>query len=662
MMRFLFYTLALWINFQAQGQEKSDSVKLVITNVGETINTPYDEYAPVISADGLMMIFTSRRPVFKEDITKKMQGMENVYVSYYNDMTWKWSGAKMMSETLNQLGRNNSAIALSNDGQRMLLYRGDPDGNIYESVLNGEEWSEPVKLPDPINSNKHESTASISPDGRTIYFVSNRKGGQGELDIWLCHQDSKGNWGKAENLGSSVNTSQDEEGVFIHPDGKTLYFSSKGHNTIGGFDIFKSVFENVNWSKPLSLGNLINTTEDDLFFTLTADGKTGYYSTSHEGNNSVKTVKTLSLVELIQKAQVQMEQQVQQIQQAKLLLPDQSEQEVRKVIQDSQIQLAKLAEQVQQVIKAAQAQLILKEILVRNTGTSGSKSDAGSADSIGSKGHIIETESGVFAKTNSHKGDKGNRGSDQTGSAGDKGNSGSLSSMASTVIRASIGMKDIYELYFKNTKNESRLTLFKGHVIDFETQKPIEADIEITDNDKNEVIANIKSNSVTGKYLISLPAGKNYGIAIKSQGYLFHSENFNIADSAAYIEINKNIIVQKFDVGNRITLKNVFYDYGTSTLKPESISELNQLVKLMNSNSDIKIEIASYTDSEGTEKYNLTLSQARSQAVLDFLFSAGISKEQVVAKGYGEANPIASNDTEEGRKLNRRTEIKILNK
>ncbi len=505
-----------WIYSQddIEGNDKnrgaSASKSPSITNAGETVNTPFDEYAPVLSADGLMMIFTSRRPVLKEDIASKIQGNENVYVSYYDDYTWKWSAAKMLGETINQPGKNNSAIALSNDGQRMLLYRGDPDGNIYESDLKGEEWLEPVELPKPINSKKHESSASISPDGRTIYFVSNRKGGQGGLDIWLCRQDTKGAWGEAENLGDSINTAQDEEGVFIHPDGKTLYFSSKGHNSIGGYDIFKSVFENNKWSTPVIVADSINTPGDDLFFSLTADGKTGYYSSVRGGG---------------------------------------------------------------------------------------------------------------------------------------------------------LGGKDIYEINFKNLrnkKNESRLTLFKGVVIDNDSFEPIGADIEISDNDKNEVIARIKSNSSTGKFLVSLPAGKNYGINIKKEGHLFYSENFNIPLSAAYKEIDKHIPLQKINIGNKIALKNIFYDYGKATLRPESISELNQLVKLLNVNPEIVIEISSFTDSKSSDEFNLKLSLARSQAVVDFLFASGISRDQVVAKGYGKANPIASNETEEGRQLNRRTEMKVL--
>lgn len=619
------------MNLQAKSQENGDSVKITVTNVGDVINTAYDEFAPIISADGYMMIFTSSRPIGKKAIAKKLlAGNENIYVSYYDDYTWKWSEPKLLGESINQPEKNNSAISLSNDGQRLLLFRGDPDGNIYETVLKGDEWSEPVKLPEPINSKMHESSASISPDGRTIYFVSNRKGGQGKLDIWMCHQDNMGTWGKAENLGSEINTPENEEGVFIHPDGKTLYFSSKGHNSIGGFDVFKTVLEDGKWGTPVSLGNLINTPEDDLFFSITADGKTGYYSTGYSAKIDSTQLKrnaetTDSLIKAIKEAQILLGQQVQRVHHAQLVLSNLQEVQANQVINETQVELVEQAKQVQQVIEEAQALLVLKQVLVKNTGenaTTGTSSDTISADLI----------------------------------------SGAQSSdpLTANMGRVGFGGKDIYEISFKNKKDGSGLTLFKGLVIDFETHTPIGADIEISDNDKNEIIANIQSNSVTGKYLVSLPAGKNYGIAVKKKGYLFFSENFNIPDSAAYKEINKNIDLQKFTVGNTIVLKNVFFDSDKATLKPESVSEINQLVQLMNLNIDIKIEIGNYTDNVGKKESNKALSQARAQSVADFLFSSGISKDQVIAKGYGALKPIAPNDTEEGRKLNRRTEIKIL--
>jgi flagellar motor protein MotB len=395
----------------------------------------------------------------------------------------------------------------------MLLYRDDISGNgdIYESQLQGTQWTEPVRLPEPVNSEQHESSASISPDGRTIYFVSDRDGGQGGRDIWYCTQDAAGKWGDAKNIGDPINTRDDEEGVFIHPDGKTIYFSSKGRFTYGGYDIFKSELQNGVWSEPENMGEPINTTGDDFFFVIDAKGTTGYYTSSMKGG---------------------------------------------------------------------------------------------------------------------------------------------------------FGDKDIYKITFSPIKKKKgpKLILLKGIISDELNGKPLEASIEIIDNEKNVVLFKLTSNSATGKYLVSLPSGKNYGISVNGKGYLFHSENFNVLDTASYIEINKDIQLKKLEVGNKIVLNNIFYDFDKATLRPESIHELERLLALMKDNPTLKIELASHTDSKGTDEYNLKLSQARAQSVVDYLISKNISKDRLVAKGYGESVPIATNDTDEGRQLNRRTDFKILSK
>jgi outer membrane protein OmpA-like peptidoglycan-associated protein len=180
------------------------------------------------------------------------------------------------------------------------------------------------------------------------------------------------------------------------------------------------------------------------------------------------------------------------------------------------------------------------------------------------------------------------------------------------------------------------------------------------DIDKNQSIYSFNSNSFSGKYLTSLPAGKNYGIAVKKEGYLFHSENFNVADSSAFQEIIKDIALKKIEVGSTIVLKNIFYDFDKATLRPESTNELERLLRLLNEMPNLKIEIASHTDSKGANNYNFKLSNNRAKSVVDYLISKGISSERLVYKGYGEEKPISTNDTDEGRQLNRRTEFKIL--
>ncbi|MDD4157610.1 MAG: OmpA family protein, partial [Candidatus Cloacimonetes bacterium] len=438
--------------------------KTKIFNLGKELNSSFDDYAPIISADGSIMYFTSRRPTTEKEIIENTTSKENIYFSTFNTEDQKWTEPMLLPNPVNNSDRFNSAISLSSDGKRMFIYRDNKFGNgdIYESFLNGQSWSEPVMLPEPINSKFLETSASISPDGNTIYFVSNRKGGQGGLDIWYCSKDDEGNWRKAINMGPEINSSDNEEGVFIHPDGKTIYFSSKGHQGYGGYDIFYSKYVNNKWTKPENLGVNINTPGDDVYFVMEANGKVGYYS------------------------------------------------------------------------------------------------------SIKNEGH---------------------------------------------------GKKDIYRIDFASNKNginnQSQLTTFKGVVLDKENNQPLEAEIKITDLETNKIIAKLKSNSVSGEFLVSLSLDKNYGIYVNEENYLFYSDNFNISDTASYNEITKTIYLPKLKEDYKIILNNIFFENNKTDLSKNSITELDHLYDLLIKNPALKIEISAHSDSKGSDEFNKKLSQQR---------------------------------------------------
>lgn len=257
-----------------------DSIKVKINKLGTNINSPYDEYAPNISADGLALFFTSKKPFTEKEKSKNKASKEKIYVSKRNSPNEEWGPAIPLSDSINIPTKNVSNIAISNDGQRLLIYFDDKgNGEIYESVLKGTEWSAPKSLGAPINTVYHESSASFSPDGKTIYFVSNRKGGKGGRDIWVSTRMDDGKWTEPKNL-SELNTNEDEEAVYIHPDGNTIYFSSKGYGGLGGYDIFVSKFENGKWSKPENMGTPLNTPGDDYFLVVNADGTIGYFASS----------------------------------------------------------------------------------------------------------------------------------------------------------------------------------------------------------------------------------------------------------------------------------------------------------------------------------------------------------------------------------------------
>jgi outer membrane protein OmpA-like peptidoglycan-associated protein/tetratricopeptide (TPR) repeat protein len=521
-------------------------VKVEIENMGTEINSKYVDYSPVISADEDMLMFTSRRQTTTGGTYDEYneEYREDIYRSYKKSD--KWETASNIGPPINT-SENDATINLSPDGQKLLIFIDSKgEGNIWESKLNGEEWTKPEKLPAPINTKFHETSAAYSYDGNTLYFVSYRDGGMGGSDIYYVTKEKNGTWSQqAKNIGAPINTPYDEESIYMMPDGRTMYFSSKGHKTMGGFDIFKSFLDSTGkWSEPENIGYPINTADDDETYVMAASGKHAYYTSVKKDGFGTRDIYVINYIDAI-----------------------------------------------------------------KNT-----------------------------VATNQ----------------ADKNNVAELMKIA----------KDSSLVIAKNVDSKtSNLTIIKGVIADAITNKPIGATITLTDNTKGgEEIANFQSNSKTGKYLVALPSGKNYGIDVKADGYLFHSENFEIPAAGGYVEMSKAIPMKDYSVGNIIIMKNVFYDSDKSTLRKESTTELNLLVKLLTEMPNMTIEISSHTDNKGGEKYNVELSEKRSESVVAFLISKGIEAKRLSSKGYGFSMPIGSNESELGRQLNRRTEFKILSK
>ncbi len=514
--------------------------RVFVDNLGPTVNTSWPEYGPSITADEETVIFTARRD--NSTGNKRDEGdngyFEDVYVSYKKN--GKWQQSVQLSKNVNTES-HDAAAGLSPDGSKLYIYRhsGKDGGDLYESTLFGAEWEPPVHMNKNINTKYHESSVSITFDGKRIYFVSDKESGLGDRDIYYSDMDVKGEWGPAKNIGPVINTKYGEEAVFMHPDGVTLYFSSKGHNTMGGYDIFKSTVKNGVWSTPVNLGYPINGPDDDVFFVVSGSGSRAYFASSKTGGFGEKDIYKITF-----------------------LGPEKSP-----------------------LLNSSDQLIGMRANPVSN----------------------LKTENAVEVKM-------------------------------------------------------AKVTILKGVVTDAKTTLPLEASIELVDNDKNIVLAIFKSNSASGKYLVTLPSGKNYGIAVKRDGYLFHSENFNIPEGADFQEYNKDVALKKIEIGSVIILKNIFFDFDKATIRPESANELERLIKLLTDNPTIKIELGSHTDSKGSDDYNMKLSDNRSKSVVDYLIGKGIPTARLVAKGYGETKPIDTNDTDEGRQNNRRTEFKILEK
>jgi len=506
-------------------------IRVFVDDLGETVNSAYPDYRPLVVPEEMMIMFTSSR----ENTTggkrdRDSYYFEDIYVTYYEDGKWT-----LPDNAYDLNSSNHDATAgISSDGSILYIYKSSGGNHLYHSFLENNVYSLAEKMPNNINDGLKQSSASLTFDKTTLYFTSIREDGYGGQDIYISKRDSKDRWQNPMNIGATINTPYDEEGVYITPDGKSLYFSSKGHNSMGGFDIFKSEFIDGKWSNPVNLGYPINTPDDDVFFTMAASGQRGYYSSKKKDGFGGQDLYIITFL--------------------------------------------------------------------------------GAA-----KPMVLNTENLQFAYLEK-----------------------------SAMPRPA-------------PKIEQN-TILSGVILDADNLTPLQATIDIIDNSKNELMASFESNSTSGAYLISLKPGINYGISVSKKEYLFHSENFNIPENAVAKKIQKDILLKRIEVGTKIVLNNIFFDFNKATLRPESVAELDRLNKLMTDMPSLRIEISGHTDNIGSASYNQKLSESRAKAVVDYLAKKGIKRSRMEFKGYGFKQPIASNKTKEGRQQNRRTEFKILGK
>lgn len=278
-----------------------DSVAVEIVSIGSPINTAFSEYVPVITPDESMMIYTysgerSKGGLLDPSGKPDADGVyyEDIMVSY--KMRGDWLEPESIGENINTNG-HDASIALSVDGQSLFIYKQTKKdhGDIYVSKLIAEEWTKPEKLKGEVNSDESwEGSATLTANGQTLYFSSDREGGFGGRDLYSATLQPDGSWGEIQNLGSTINTRYDDDAPFIHPDGKTMYYSSKGHNSMGGYDIFYTYLADEGWDSPENVGYPVNTIDDDRFYVLSADAKTGYYSTAGRSDNGMHDIYTVA--------------------------------------------------------------------------------------------------------------------------------------------------------------------------------------------------------------------------------------------------------------------------------------------------------------------------------------------------------------------------------
>jgi len=270
----------------------NNPIRCFIDNLGEGVNTKAPEYSPVFNFNDSVLYFTSRRENTtggKKNPYSRMY-FEDVYVSNFRNGNWQV--AEQMESPINTK-HNDAVVDISPEGRELCIYRGHKgEGDLFNSQFKKDRWRKPGKMKKIDKGNYRESSVSVTRDSMTLYFVSDRKGGQGRQDIWMSQKTIDGRkWQKPQNLGYVVNSKYDEETVEISSDGKDLFFSSKGHSSMGGYDIFKTHHnDDGTWTEPVNIGYPINTTGDDVFFMLTNNEKFGYYSTHREDSYGDKDI------------------------------------------------------------------------------------------------------------------------------------------------------------------------------------------------------------------------------------------------------------------------------------------------------------------------------------------------------------------------------------
>jgi outer membrane protein OmpA-like peptidoglycan-associated protein len=644
----------------------AEPLKMEIRNLGPNINTKYSEYAPVISADESVLIFTSRRPKNEND-PKADDGdyYEDIYISYKKD-NGDWEVPKLISPNINTPG-HEASIGLSVDGQVLFLYKSEgTGGNIYSSRLNGTEWTDPVKLSDNINSKDWEPSASISSDGNLLYFTSDRKGGYGGRDIYMCKKLPNGEWGLPINLGPTINTPFDEDAPFIHPDGRTLFFSSNGHTTMGGFDVFFSAQDEAGkWQTPVNLGYPVNTTQDDIFYVLSADGKKAYYSSTQENGFGKKDIYVAIFEEQIGTGLALIKGKIidthGDIPDAQIFVTDLESGEVVGIYRPN--------------ARTGNFLFILPP-------------GANYTVSYEAEGYHIQEDDVNLPPDMTYY--ELNKIVVLTPSEEREVNQNALyfSSAKNTLDKAAIS--ELEKLYQYMIDNPEAILVLSGHTDHTESANNLKlseerakavADYLISKKIDPERIKLVGYGKDKPKVSNTNPDGSNNEQLMQLNRrveFSFYDPNSvadmkNLTEMGLIAEKPKKEIVHTSvkdlpaEEGQRLMIfNNVLFGFDKFALKNSSFPILKDIYNWLVDNPNVQIEISGHTDFLGDDAYNQQLSEARANAVANYLKSKGIDRSRMVVKGYGKTMPVVSNKLPNGRNdlvgmsKNRRVEFKVL--
>ena len=673
-----------------------------------TLNTPGNEFSPVISADEETLFFCGQNRIDN-------LGGEDIFEAELNQ-------GRTSSINLNSIStveENEAPVGISSDGTKLILFQ---SGNLYVASKTEYGWlHDKSPLDDQINEGVWQGDAMISSDGNVLLYASYRENEvynlntqddkvyHGDLayatDIFISIKDSLENWTYPKNIGPVINTAFCERFPFLHPDMKTLYFSSDGHGGLGKLDVLKSTRLSDScwtcWSEPVNLGKEINTTESDAGYKVSTSGEVAYFTQNKRNMQSSSVMFVLDVSgsmsgEKIDELKEVSKKTIQEIinsnsevaiaafdgtcaQPITYTLPftknyNKVETFIDGLDANGGTPMYEAYYMASKMLKNAAKNPMKNRIIVLMT-----DGDASSCNYLSDMLEDLASQNSLFrTQTIAYQVDENSNAFNdlseiastsggelfEANSTNDLGTAFEQANNSIYQILSGNDNKELFQIKLPNQLRPDLVAKIRGELKDY-NNKPISTSIRWEDLETNKLIGIAKSDPKDGSYFIALPMGKNYGYYVEDSIFFPSAHNLDLRNSNAVVEINNDIKVITFDQmiqeGIAVKMNNLFFEFGKFALLPSSIPELNRVAKIIK-RYNLTVEIGGHTDDVGDNSTNQILSEKRAEAVKFYLISNGCNASQLMTVGYGEGQPEFPNDSEEHKAKNRRVEIKVIKK
>lgn len=595
----------------ASGFQSAHSAEML----SDSVNSKFKEIKPIFSPDGKRMYFSRINHPHNSGGHKDP---EDIWYSDLDTVTGKWQMAKNIGEPLNNNGPNFICSITPRGRYYDLLlgnmyYKGKMIAGLSITTRHEFGYTEPehVFIEDDENLSPY-ANYFLANNEQAILMSVHRRGGFGGRDLYVTFRQKNHTWSRPLNLGDVINTAEEETSPYLAYDNKTLYFSSEGHLGYGMEDVFVSHRLDdtwTNWSEPENLGPAVNSSEDDIFFHLAPDNKFGYYIRGDKDNSDIYRLE-LPLFQLPDPV-ITVQGKVREASTLKPL--------GNTLIQFRDIHLKRTVSQLRSDSITGAYKVILP------TGTNYR------VFAYSNEENLVSSEDEMVEAEYIYENDTLN--------------------------------KDILLYPVEDGRIISLNALLYGRILNGNTLEPIpEVKVVFKDLRNNTLIDEAQSDS-SGHYQINIPIGNEYNLSFYAEDYIsIENEVIDLSESFESDTINKDIMLYPIEVGQRVSLDNIYFDFDKSELRPASKTQLEQVFRFLEDNPKIKIQFDGHTCSIGQADYNQQLSEERALAVNSYMVQQGIKSKRLSSVGYGESVPDDNNLSRTGRAKNRRVEFVILEK